>query len=223
MPYSDLGEHYFYNMCMEDNKIILKISQSEMKIPHITCQDLTNILFKQLKLNKACDIYMLTVEHLRYAGEQTLFLILKLLNRMIDNVNCLSEPELNTAIATIVHKSKGKSLYNHKSYRLVRVTPLLLRLFDEYVRPMFITLTLPHQNPNQYGYTKGVNYLLAALQRHEVEKFCIDQKKTLFTCSHDRISAFDLINRQIQTRELYCSKVNLGTTGELVVISMKIQ
>ena len=143
--------------------------------------DLKEILFKRLKLNKACDIYMLTVEHLRYAGDTALSYILQLLNKIIDNLNYLSPPQLNTAIATVVHKGKGKSIYHHKSYRLVRVTPLLGRLLDEYVRPEFLRNTKPNRNPNQYGYTAGINYLLAALLRHEVEAFCIDNKKTMFT------------------------------------------
>ena len=65
--------HEFYKMCEQDNMIILEISQNEnLKIPHMNIQNLTDILFKRLKLNKACDIYKLSVEHLRYAGEETL-------------------------------------------------------------------------------------------------------------------------------------------------------
>ena len=65
--------HEFYKMCEQDNMIILEISQHEnLKIPHMNIQNLTDILFKRLKLNKACDIYKLSVEHLRYAGEETL-------------------------------------------------------------------------------------------------------------------------------------------------------
>ena len=84
------------------------------------------------------------------------------------------------------------------------------RLLDEFVRPEFIQNTRPTQNPNQYGFTAGLSYLLAGLQRHEVEAFCIDQKKTLFTCSLDGDSAFEVINREIQSRELFCSKSEAG-------------
>ena len=99
---------------------------------------------------------MLTVEHLRYSGDSTLTLILSLINKIIDNLNYLSSPQLNTAIASIVYKGKDKPIYNHKSYRLVRVTPLIGRLLDEFVRPMFIKSTQPNHNPNQYGFTVGL-------------------------------------------------------------------
>ena len=48
-----------------------------------------------------------------------------------------------------------------------------------------------------------MNYLLGALQRHEVEKFCIDSKRTFFGCSLDGESAFEVVNRSMQLWELY--------------------
>ena len=52
--------------------------------------------------------------------------------------------------------------------------------------------------------------MMGALQRHEVEKFCIDNKITFFGCSLDGESAFEVVDRTIQLRELYCA----GETGE---------
>ena len=60
-------------MCVEDNTIIFELSSKEdVKIPHMKICDLKDILFKKLKLGKACDVFMLTVEHLRNAGDPTL-------------------------------------------------------------------------------------------------------------------------------------------------------
>ena len=77
------------------------------------------------------------------------------------------------------------------------------RLIDEYLRPFFTKITRPKQISIQYGYTSDMSYLLSALQRIETEKFCIDNKKTFFACSLDGASAFEVVNRRIQTRELY--------------------
>ena len=60
---------------------------------------------------------------------------------------------------------------------------------------------------NQYGFSEGISYLMGALQRHETEKFCVDMKRTFFGCSLDGESAFEVVDRTIQTRELYCSGV----------------
>ena len=204
-------QHEFYKMCHEDNQVIFELtSEDEIKIPHMQLSQLRDIIFKRLKLNKACDIYKLTVEHLRNCGEKTLGLILCLLNSIIDHLNYLSSPQLNTALATIVYKGKGKPIHQHKSYRQVRVTPLIGRLLDEYLRPVKIKLTRQQQSINQYGFSENISYMMGALQRHEVEKFCIDNKITFFGCSLDGESAFEVVDRTIQLRELYCA----GETGE---------
>ena len=148
---------------------------------------------------------MLTVEHLRNAGDKSLVQILSLLNAIIDNINYLSATQLNTAIASIVYKGKGKSIYHHKSYRQVRVSPLIGRCLDEFIRPNLVKITKHIQNSSQYGFTENVTYIMGALQRHEVEKFCIDNKRTFFGCSLDGDSAFEVVNREILTRELYCA------------------
>jgi hypothetical protein len=66
------------------------------------------------------------------------------------------------------------------------------------------------QNINQYGFTEHISYLMAALQRHECEKYCIDMKKTFMGCSLDGESAFEVVDRGIKKRELYMT----GERGE---------
>ena len=126
-PEENKENNEFYQMCVKDNLIILEITSDEnVNIPHMQLTDLNDIIFRRLKLNKACDIYKLTVEHLRYCGDETLVLILRLLNLIIDNLNYLSSPQLNTSITSIIHKGKLKPVSHHKSYRQVRVTPYTL-------------------------------------------------------------------------------------------------
>ena len=154
-------DHGFYKMCSQDNMIILDIaSQEKINIPHMSLSVLKDIIFKKLKLNKACDINKLTVEHLRYAGDETLSLILTLLNSIIDNINYLSSSQLNTSVASIVYKAKNKSIYQHKSYRQVRVSPLIGRCLDEFLRPNLVKITKPIQNSSQYGFTENVTYMM---------------------------------------------------------------
>ena len=60
-------------MAIEDIMIIFDITaESNVTIPPMKINDLKRILFIKLKLNKACDVYMLTVEHLRCAGDESL-------------------------------------------------------------------------------------------------------------------------------------------------------
>ena len=161
-------------MCMEDIEIISELAKYEkIPIPQMSLQTLKDILFKQFKQNKACDIYMLTVEHLRYAGDECMNMLLDIINQIINDIHCLSSPQLNTALASVIYKMKNKSIYHHKLWCLVRVLPIFVRIFDEYLRPVFCSITKPIQNPNQYGFTSGISYFMAALQRHETEFFLL--------------------------------------------------
>ena len=201
----------FLKMCEDDLEVIIELTKDDVeKITHLTLPKLKIIIFKQLKLNKACDIYKLTVEHLRYAGDDNLKLLLRLLNLILDNLSYISSPQLNTSVTSIIHKGKSKPVHHHKSYRQVRVSPLIGRILDEHLRPSKINLTKKQQNDNQYGFTENMSYMLGALQRHEVEKYCVDNKLTFFGCSLDGESAFEVVDRSIQLRELYCA----GQTGE---------
>ena len=202
----------FLERCHEDLIIINEISQHEdLKIPPITPQDLQNIIHRKFKNNKACDIYQLTPEHLKYAGEKFIDVLCTLINRVLSNLSFLSAPEFKVSIASVIHKGKGKLKTHHKSFRLVRVCPLIGRIIDEYIRPMAVELSKPRQSNNQYGFTENITYLMGALQRHEAQKYCIDKKQTFFGCSLDGDSAFEVVCRAIQKRELYFA----GETGQL--------
>ena len=194
----------FLDQCNNDLIIINDLISNEPKmIPPITIEKTNQIIQTVLKNKKACDIYQLTPEHLKFAGQQTINLICDFINRVLINLEYYSLPEFKLSIATVIYKGKDKPKNNHKSYRLVRVGPLLGRIIDEYIRPLALRLSDSNHSKNQYGFTQNVNYLLGALQRHETQKFCVDNKLTFFGCSLDGDSAFEVVDRQIQLRELY--------------------
>ena len=88
-------DNEFYKMSTFNDLIIFDITANEeIKIPHLTLSELKDILYKKLKLRKACE---------------------QLRNSIIDNVNFLSSPQLNTSGASVVYKGQGKPLFNHKS------------------------------------------------------------------------------------------------------------
>ena len=210
-PETDFSDKFLHK-CREDMMIINDIIENEtLKIPPMTLNNIKEIIQKKLKRNKACDIYKLTPEHLKYAGDKVLTILCKLINRILEDMKYLSAPEFKTSVASVIHKGKNKPKNNHKSNRLVRVCPLIGRLIDEYIRPMAVQISRPLQSNNQYGFTENISYLMGALQRHEAQKHCIDTRKTFFGCSLDGDSAFEVVCRIIQQRELYFA----GETGQL--------
>ena len=87
----------FLEMCKDDNTTIFEIASNQnIQITLMTIDSLKDILFKKLKLGKACDVYKLTVEHLRYSGDETLLCVVALLNKIITHIKYLSANRLNT-------------------------------------------------------------------------------------------------------------------------------
>ena len=214
---SNEGNEYFdqkfYKLCKLDNLYIFEISsQNPVKIPPMSMAQLNNILNGRMKLGKACDIYQLTVEHLRYCGDKAKGHILVFINRILQNIYFLSCQQLKVGLGTPIYKQKNKPVSLSSSYRRVTVTPILGAIIDYYLDPIAESIFRPAQSPDQLGFTAGVSYLLAAVQRGECQRWAVDRKLTCFGVSLDGESAFPSVERSIQVRELYSN----GERGDIL-------
>ena len=139
-----------------------------------------------MKLGKACDIYQLTVEqHLRYCGDSARSQILRLINLILNNIDSLSCVQIKLGIASSVYKGKRKPISQSNSYRRITVTPILGAIIDYFLDPIAEHIFRPLQSPDQVGFTSGITYLLAALQRGECQRWAINKKLTCFGVSLD--------------------------------------
>ena len=91
---------------------------------------LEDILNKDMKLGKACDIYELTVEHLRFAGDEVKLRVLNLVNDIIDIIYFLTCSQVKKGLSTHVYKGKRKPVNKSSSYRRVTVTPQIGGILD---------------------------------------------------------------------------------------------
>ena len=62
------------------------LTDNDVDIPPLTLSKLKDILFRKLKPNKACDVYMLTTEHLRFSGDKSLQILCDLINRLLKDL-----------------------------------------------------------------------------------------------------------------------------------------
>ena len=211
---SDKHDNEFYKLCILENCYIfdLKVESDTSKIPVIKMSDLDNILSKEMKLNKACDIYQLTVEHLRYSGPQAKLIILGLINDIIRNIYHLTCPQIKLGLSTCAYKAKNKPLSDANSYRRITVTPQIGSILDRYIDPIAENIFLKIQSSDQLGFTKGLSYLMAAVERGECQRFALDTKQTCFGISFDGKAAFPSVDREIQVRELH----TCGENGDLL-------
>ena len=206
----------FYELCVLDNLYIFDFKVKEYeniaKIPNMTMDDLNRILSKKMKLNKACDFYRLTVEHLRNCGQSAKLSILKLINSIINNIYFLSCPQVKVGLGSTLHKGRKKPVSKAKSYRRITVTPQIGVILDHYVDPIAEEIFREVQSPDQLGFTANLNYLMAAVQRGECQRWALDKKLTCFGVSLDGEAAFPSVEREIQIRELY----SVGERGDLL-------
>ena len=171
-----------------------------------------------MKKGKACDIYRLTTEHLKHAGEKAKLVILNLINDIIGNIYYLSCSQVKAGLGTAVYKGRKKPVSLSSSYRRITVTPQLGSILDRYIDPIAEDIFLRVQSPDQYGFTKYLSYLMAAVLRGECQRWALDTKQTCFGVSFDGKAAFPSVDREIQVRELY----SCGETGDLLKYSRHI-
>jgi hypothetical protein len=133
---SDDFDNNFYKLCIEDNMFIFDFKGHEtVNIPEMKIEDLNKILYNDMKSSKACDIYMLTVEHLRNAGEKAKQNILNLVNELIRNIYYLTSPQVKRGLSSVIYKGKKKPTVSSNSYRRITVTPQLGGILDRYIHP----------------------------------------------------------------------------------------
>ena len=105
----------------------------------------------------ACSIYNFTPEHLKYAGDEVLAILCKLINRILDNNEYVSAPEFKTSIASVIHMGKTQTKNIKKSFWVVPVCPLIGHLVDEHIRPMAVKISRQLQSNNQYGFFENIS------------------------------------------------------------------
>ena len=115
------------------------------KIPKMKLSDLENILNKELKNRKACDIYKLTAEHLKYCGNEAKVVLLNLLNDIIENMYYLECPQVKAGLGSAAYKGRKKPRSLASSYRRITVTPQIGSLLDRYIDPIAEAIFRPTQ------------------------------------------------------------------------------
>ena len=114
-------DHGLYNLSKLDNIYIFKFLGDEpVKIPPMTMTDLNHILSSKMKPGKACDIYQLTVEHLRHCGSEAKLHILAFINRSLSDIYYLTCPEIKPGLGTAAYKGREKLIDKANSYRRIK-------------------------------------------------------------------------------------------------------
>ena len=155
---------------------------------------------KQMNKGKSPDIDGLVIEHIIYAGEATLVLLLSTINHIFQEG--VVPDSLKTGILTPIYKNKGDK-NNSKNYRGITVLPVLGKVIECILRNRIQPLILEQQSAVQRGFTANVSPLNAALILEEVTRESKDQGNPVYLIFLDAKAAFDVVDHNHLMRRLY--------------------
>ncbi|KAK3099305.1 hypothetical protein FSP39_002387 [Pinctada imbricata] len=188
-----------------DLQMIRKItSETEDSIPVITPDDVL-LATKKLHNRKAPDESGLVSEHVKSAGSILQEPISCIFNAMLEYKYV---PEaFQGGIIHPIHK-KGKDPTNLSNYRGITVSSLLGKLFEHIILKK-IEDSLPlKQSPLQFGFTKGLSPLMAALVLNETIIEHMERNQPVFLSFLDSQKAFDVVSHASMKCKLFEQNIN---------------
>ena len=208
------SEHF--KSANEEYKNIIKICSTQPNIPEMSLDKAREILIKiRPSVN---DFYSITGLHYRYAGDAGVVHFQQSINGIIKDLNNSSISELNTVLASILHKGHGKDKTLDTSYRTISICPFISKGTDTYISELYGHCWQDNQADTQYQ-GKGRSHELAALLLTETIQHSLNTlTKPIHVLYLDAKSAFDLVLCQILLlidHETYC-EWNDKTMGLIV-------
>ena len=163
---------------------------------------------KQLNTGKAPAIYGVTTEHILYAGNTIVYMLVDVMNAIF---NLGQVPDiLKHGTITPVFKKKG-SKNEAKIYRGITVLPVIAKLLELLLRSRMRAVLDPQQNPMQRGFTQRSSPLYCALIIEEFIRMALDRKEPSYAAYLDAKTASDVVNHNSLLRKLF----NVGVSGKL--------
>ena len=141
----------YYNCVTEDIDVIHDICEHEADPLQPTDEEEVTSSIKQLNTGKAPDIYGVTAEHILYAGNTIVYMLVDVMNAIF---NLGQVPDiLKHGTITPIFKKKG-SKNEAKNYRGITVLPVIAKLLELLLRSRMRAVLDPQQNPMQQGFTQ---------------------------------------------------------------------
>lgn len=145
---------------------------------------------KDMKSNKAQDIYGISSEHLKFASPE-IATILQIVTNKILNSGVLPDC-LKAGIVTPILK-KGKPAKHPDSYRRITVTSIIGKVIEKEILCRTKALGKEKRSPLQFGFTEGVSPTTAAMLLTEAISHSQDTERTPYVTYMDASKAFDLV------------------------------
>lgn len=185
-----LSKSESYLSSQETYKYVLKICQSGQKVPKVSLQK-AEIILRSLRPS-VNDFYSITPAHFLNGGQAALIHFQFLINCAIDNMNNMSNDELNMVWACILHKGHDKDKHNHRSYRTISTCPFLSKAIDAYIYSLYSDRWNQHTAETQFQKQSSSHELAALLLTESITHSLKTLHRPAFVLYLDAKSAFDL-------------------------------
>jgi hypothetical protein len=153
----------------------------------------------KLNTGKISDECTLTAEHFEFAGESIVLIIVNLFNKIIQSRRI---PKVfKTRILTPIHK-KGNYPTLTTNNRGITVTSVLGTKFEYALHEKMPKLN-NNQSDLQFGFTRGLSPIMAAVIVSEVIIQAKQQKSNLYLVTLDSQKAFDVVHHILLLEKFY--------------------
>lgn len=174
------------------------------KVPSVTREELVKAI-QSINKGKSADIYGIVIEHILYAGEKLVELLVILVNKIFDKAEI---PDvLKVGLLTPIFKNKGVKT-DSQFYRGITVLPVLCKIIEAILKTRIQTKIENTQCTLQRGFTSGTSPLNASLILEECYREAKDLKRTMTLVLLDAKAAFDVVDHKNLMRRLFHIGVN---------------
>ena len=143
-----------------------------------------------LKNGKACDVFGISAEHVKYASPMVATVLSCIINLCLERGQLV--PQFKTGVITPVPK-KGKPPKNPDSYRRITVNSILGKVLEKELLVHTKKVLNPQQHGLQFGFTEKCSSTNCALMLTEAIAEAQDNKQTLYITFMDAKKAFDVV------------------------------
>ncbi|CAG2253468.1 unnamed protein product [Mytilus edulis] len=191
----------YLELCTIRHKLISEMcsNSTEAFVPFTENEIQSGI--NHLHAGKAIDEFDICAEQLKAAGDILVPIITKSFNSILSN-GAFPDALKSGILTPILKKLKDPSILDN--YRGITVTPVFTKLFECVLLPKIEQHFGNDQSPLQFGFTKGLSMLLAALIISEAK---CESKLTPLTplclITVDSMKAFDVVSHIIVLDKLY--------------------
>ena len=172
-------------------------------------------LLKEIPTGRAADVSGLMIEHIIWADDTVIDLIMDCLNCLLEDIDWSTHPLLSLSMSSYLYKGRGKPMEDPSAFRRLQISSLYCKILQRLSSAHLGLLTSKHVHEFQFGFRAGVSFLLCSILRETLSRHAYYSNDWLAQVSTDVKNAFCTTLRPNQMAQL----ISRGEKGKLLKFS----